>query len=84
MSLVKWCPTQHALPRSAIFTEMIISLSGSLFEFLEGVFSSEIPDTSLSNKSLFRQLVSRTSRGPKANSVSHTWSSLFVFVFHLR
>lgn len=25
MSLVKWCPTQHALPRSAIFTEMISS-----------------------------------------------------------
>ena len=38
MSFVKWCPTQQALPRSAIFTEIVsIEISGGTFSADMGV-----------------------------------------------
>ena len=57
MSLVKWCPTQHAFPRSAIFTEMVSKAfstccSNSVFpeELLD--LSRLMPETSLVRRSL--------------------------------
>lgn len=59
MSLVKWCPTQHAFPRSAIFTEMTSqATSSAIFSgnvgLLELLFdlSRLIPEMSLVNRSL--------------------------------
>lgn len=49
ISLVKWWPTQHALPKSAIFTEIIPQSTSSSFD---DDLSSEIPETSRSSKSL--------------------------------
>lgn len=55
MSLVKWWPTQQAFPRSAIFTEMISPIISSTGVWSRDFLSNEIPDTSLSNKSLNRK-----------------------------
>lgn len=57
MSLVKWCDTQHALPRSAIFTLMMGPFRFRFFLSLAGLLpapglSKEIPDTSLVRISL--------------------------------
>ena len=58
MSFVKWWPTQHALPRSAILTEMVSTeATRSSTAFLSGVddvFSKEMPDMSRVSKSLRR------------------------------
>lgn len=61
ISLVKWCDTQHALPKSAILTLMIGPLR---FRFLFSPadaapppdLSREIPDTSLVRSSLSSNL----------------------------
>ena len=60
MSLVKWWPTQQALPRSAILTEMVskerssIALSTVVSVFEEAVLdlSRLMPETSLVRRSL--------------------------------
>ena len=51
MSLVKWCPTQQALPRSAILTEMTSQLSSlSLSPVLD--LPRSMSDTLLAKASL--------------------------------
>ena len=55
MSLVKWCPTQQALPKSAILTEIVsIEDSGSSVPFFSGVtvLLSEMPEISWVKMSL--------------------------------
>ncbi len=55
MSFVKWWPTQHAFPRSAILTEMVsiaVAISSWLFFSEEPFLSREIPDTSWVRTSL--------------------------------
>lgn len=61
MSLVKWWPTQHALPRSAILTEIVSKArSSTIFSPEVSVFEEEvvldlsrlIPETSLVKRSL--------------------------------
>jgi hypothetical protein len=60
MSFVKWCDTQHALPRSAIFTlimgPLLFLFFLSLDEELDAPpdLSSEMPETSLVRMSLSR------------------------------
>lgn len=47
MSLVKWCPTQQALPKSAIFTEMVsiaVLMSSWLLFLGDPDLFSEMPD----------------------------------------
>ena len=45
ISFVKWCPTQHAFPRSAIFTEiMSMSISSWLDGFEGADLFRDIPD----------------------------------------
>ena len=49
MSLVKWWPTQQALPRSAILTEMVsiaVAISSWLFCSEVVLLLSDIPDMS--------------------------------------
>ena len=49
MSLVKWWPTQQALPRSAILTEMVsiaVAISSWLFCSEAVLLLSDIPDMS--------------------------------------
>ncbi len=56
MSLVKWWPTQHALPRSAILTEMISCWAASSAFFFSdevGPLSNEMLEMSLVKVSLF-------------------------------
>jgi hypothetical protein len=57
MSFVKWWPTQHALPRSAILTEMVSkAVASSCFFFSEdvvGPLSSEMLEMSLVKTSLW-------------------------------
>ena len=57
MSLVKWCPTQHALPRSAIFTEIFSNAVASFCFFFSadevGPLSNEMLEMSLVKTSLF-------------------------------
>lgn len=59
MSLVKWCPTQHALPRSAILTEIVsIGLAGVPAPSLSDVvlLLRDIPDMSWVSISLCMML----------------------------
>lgn len=44
---MKWCPTQHAFPRSAIFTDIVsiaVARSFWLFSFGDEDLFREIPD----------------------------------------
>jgi len=61
MSFVKWCPTQHALPKSAILTEIISMPSGSSFSNSSvgctcAVLPKSIPETLLARMSLEKKL----------------------------
>ena len=63
MSFVKWCPTQQALPRSAILTDMMSMPTSSVKHICSIVelLSSEMPETSRSSRSLKPRLVSQRS-----------------------
>lgn len=58
MSFVKWCPTQHALPRSAILTEIVSNdISSGTFVVDEVEDERSIPETLLARISLQAGLV---------------------------
>ena len=52
---MKWWPTQHALPKSAILTDMVsiaLSIASSLSFFGDPVLLSEMPEMSSVSTSL--------------------------------
>ena len=54
MSFVKWCPTQHALPKSAILTEIVSKDTSSAgFEVeVDEDFPRSMPETLFASMSL--------------------------------
>lgn len=86
MSFVKWCPTQHALPRSAILTEIVSTAMASATSSasldapsFEALLLMSMPDTSRLKRSL--PIVSVTAETEQHMTL--TRSSLFEIALRL-
>jgi hypothetical protein len=82
MSFVKWCPTQHALPKSAILTDMVskaasVACSSSDFEDVALDLSRLMPDMSLVRRSLDHVLA------PWERTLMRHLRSLFPLLLHV-